>query len=246
MPVRLTPNGSLLICYDTENEAWVSLEGISLSVLSQFVDVVPGTTLGHLFDIVDRDKRLKDFLSDYCSCDVEAIHRREREGGMPIEVITTFEKLEVGYRATEVSPADAVVITPNFWVYTDEVTGERRLDGGFMLLARSFKQWDCGTSLHSQRDCSFGLLSRLELRLDTLMNVAECDDDKITKESDGDSFSFSAHVQYTLLDVLNTIYEFFGDPVFDPRYQRQVDEDEELFRRRREEQGGKPENYADG
>ena len=43
-----------------------------------------------------------------------------------------------------------------------------------------------------------------ELRLDTEMNVAECDDDKQQHEHE-DTIGFSANVRYTLFDVLTNL-----------------------------------------
>jgi hypothetical protein len=206
---------------------------MAFSVLSQYVDVEPGTTLGRVFDMVDSDRDLKRFLGEYCGCDIDAIHKRPREGGKPVEVITALEEVEGGqYRAAEISVADAVVVEPFFCVYTDDVTGERRLDGRHMLMAQSSRDPGASTTIDSQRDRSFGFLCGLELRLNPVMEVGECDEDK-QQGSDEDAVAFQATIRYTLLDVLLAIYEFFGEPPFDRRYQRQVDEDEELLEKLR-------------
>jgi hypothetical protein len=62
------------------------------------------------------------------------------------------------------------------------------------------------------------------------MDVAECDEDKIPEGKDEDHIVFEAHIRYTLLEVLMTIYEFFGNPTFDLRDQVEVEQDEEFFR----------------
>lgn len=59
MPVRLTPSKSLLISYDSESDSWVSLEGLSLCILSQFVDIEPGVTLKHVFELIDGNREVK-------------------------------------------------------------------------------------------------------------------------------------------------------------------------------------------
>jgi hypothetical protein len=221
-----------LISYDEQSDTWVSIKGMAFCVLSQYVDVEPGTTLGRVFDMVDSDPDLKRFLGEYCGCDVDAIHKRPRDGGEPIQVITALENEGgEGFRAMGTVEADAVEITPYFYVYTD-ATGERRLDGTHMLLAKS-KKWETGTTIHSQRDASFGFLCGLELRLDRVLTVWECDEDKQV-EGDEDTIAFEASIQYTLLEVLLAIYGFFGEPPFDQRYQRQVDEDEAFFERLRD------------
>src|ERR1700722_17723293 len=131
MPIRLTSRGPFLITYDHESDRWVTIKGMTIPVFSQYVEVEPGTTLGRVFDMVDSDQNLKRFLSEYCGCDIDAIHKRPREGGEPIQVITALEKAEgMGYRATGIEVADSVVVAPCFWVHTDEVTEERRLKGG--------------------------------------------------------------------------------------------------------------------
>jgi hypothetical protein len=202
---------------------------MAFSALSQYVDVEPGTTLGRVFDMVDSDQDLKRFLGEYCGCDIDATHKRPREGGEPIEVITSLEKAEGGaHRAAEISVADAVVIEPFFHVHTDGVTGERRLEGTHMLMAESSRDPGASTTIRSQRDASFGFLCGLELRLNPVTEVAESDDDK-RQGGDEDTIAFQASIRYTLLDVLLAIYEFFGEPPFDRRCQRQVGEDEALL-----------------
>ncbi len=120
MPVRLTSRGPFLITYDDQSDSWVTIKGMAFSVLSQYVDVEPGTTLGRVFDMVDSDQDLKRFLGEYCGCDIDAIHKRPREGGEPIEVIAALEEAEGGqYQAAEVSVADAVVVAPFYYVHTD-------------------------------------------------------------------------------------------------------------------------------
>src|SRR5262245_57292233 len=104
MPVRLTPRGPFLITYDHQSDSWVRIKGMGFRVLSQYVDIEPGTTLGRVFDMVDSDQDLKRFLGEYCGCDIDAIHQRPREGGEPIQVITAIEKADdAGNRAAEVA-----------------------------------------------------------------------------------------------------------------------------------------------
>src|SRR5262249_25041239 len=159
-----------------ESGSWISIKLIAFSVLSQYVDIEPGTTLGRIFDMVDSDEDLKRFLGGYCGCDIDAVHKRPREGGEPIQVITGHEKTEDGsYRDTAVATADTVVIEPFYHIYTDPNTGERRLDGSHMLMAKASSNEDAGTTIHSQRDTSFGFLCGLTLRLNPIMAIAECD-----------------------------------------------------------------------
>ncbi len=49
--------------------------------------------------------------------------------------------------------------------------------------------------------------------------------------AEDEPIAFSAHLRYKLLDVLVAIVGFFGTPIFDSRYQPEVDEDLELFER---------------
>ena len=230
MPVRLSPQGSLLISYDDQSGVWVSLSGTSLCILDELVDIVPGTTIAHVFDIVDRDKQLKEFLANYCSLNIEELHQRNREFKDSVRSPTRIELTsDGGRRIAEDAIADFITITPHFWVYSDRSTGERTIDGGYSLVARSSQNPEYGTSFYSEKDACFGHICRMDLRLDTLMAVAECDEDKLT-QTDGDTFALTAHVRYRLFDVLKTVYEFFGDRPFDWRTQREVDEDESAFR----------------
>ncbi len=229
MPVRLSPQGSLLISYDDASGAWVSLDGTSICILDQLVDIVPGTTIGHIFDIVAKDRQLKEFLAGYCSVNIDELHQRSREfTGAIIAPVMSERTADGGYITTETSIADLITVTPMFWVYTDRGTGERIINGGYTLVARSSKAPDCGVSFHGEIDSCFGHICSMDVRLDTLMQVAECDEDKQTKQ-DGETHAFSANVRYRLFDVLTTIYEFFGDRPFDGRTQREVDEDERAF-----------------
>lgn len=183
--------------------------------------------------MVDSDQELKRFLGQYCGCDIDSIHSRPREGGDPIQVITGIEPSGFGrYRATGATTADVVIVQPFFYAYTDEVTGERCLRGDYTLAAGSSRHDGVSTSIHSQRDVSFGFLCGLELRLDPQLAVAECDEDKLV-EGKEETIAFRATIRYTLLEVLLAVYGFFGEPPYDMRYQREVDEDRELLERLR-------------
>jgi hypothetical protein len=192
------------------------------------VDIEPGVTLVHIFELADRNEDIKHFLADYCSCDIDALHKKCREGGETI-LLDGLERMpDGGIREVGKAPADILLVSPMFWAYTDQ-TGDRRLDGGYMLLVRSSRYPDCAsTLLREDYEKYFGHLCKLELRLDTLVAVAECDEDKIP-EGQGDLVILEAHIRCTLMDVLTTIYEFFGEPVFDLRDQRQVDQDEGFY-----------------
>src|SRR3990172_316694 len=138
MPVRLTARGSLLIAYDDESRTWVSIAGIAFCVLPHHVDIEPGVTLGHVFELVERDPLVKRFLADYCSCDIDALHQKPRQVTHTIQVSGVERTPDGSSIATGEAAADILLISPHFWAYTDQ-TGDRRLDGGYMLLARSSK-----------------------------------------------------------------------------------------------------------
>ncbi len=232
MPVRLTPHAPLLLSYDLHSKQWISVAGFDMCILSQYVDIVPDTRLGHIVKMVESDKDTKRFLAQYCACDIDALHRRSADGGPPIEVPVAFEKTEGGrLRVTAVGEANALAITPCFCVYTDEATGERCLKGGYDLLATSLKDLESGVPIHSEHEASFGFLCGLELRLDPRLRIDECDEEKLKQ---GHTVAFEATIQYTLMDVLVAIYQSFGNQPFDERYQRDVHAHEaflEQFRR---------------
>lgn len=228
MPVRLTSRGPFLISYDSRSDSWVTIQGIDFCILPQYVDIEPGTTLGRVFDMVDTNKDLKRFLAEYCGCDIDTIHSRPRESGKPIQV-TAHENVEGGgIRAIGVNQADEMVILPHFWVYTDEATNERRLDGGHDIMAGSSKNRESCLSIHNERETAFGFLCGLELRIDPIMRIYECDEDN-EKPSDEDTIALEATIRYTLLEVLVAVYQFFGEPSFDQRYQPDVDRDNEFL-----------------
>jgi len=240
MPVRLTPDKLLLITYDMDSDSWVTLEGVSLCLLAEFVDIEPGVTLEHIFDFIDRNKEVRKFLEEYCSCDIDKIRKAEPKSHDPIQVITGVEWHEGVGTPTGVARVDQLVISPFFYVYTDESTQERRLDGGYMLLGRSSLNETIAKTLGGPNEHAYAELKGFELRLDTQMRVDECDDDKM-EEGPDDTIAFSANVRYRLLDVLTTVVEFFGNPAFDPRYQKQIDEDKEFLDRLNEPDEDDPE-----
>ncbi len=233
MSVRLTPRGSILFTFDDASDRWVTTKGMVISVLSQYVEIEPGTTLGHVFEMVDSDPELKQFLAHFCGCDIDVLHGRPREGGEPLEVPTAMEPSgHGGYQFTQYEPADCLIIRPNFYAYTDMITGDRRLEGHHMLGAGSSRHDGSWWSIPQHRDVSFGFLCGLELRLDSRFDVVESDDDK-QGEGDQETIAFSATVQYTLLEVLLVVYRYFGQPPHDTRTQREIDEDLEHRERMR-------------
>lgn len=230
MPVRLTPHGSLLITYDSKSKTWVSIGGLSLCILSEYIDIEPGVTLKHVFQIVDRDAEVKRFLAEYCGCDIDTLHTKPLSGRDEILLPTRMECVdsEKGiYRCIEHATADTVAIAPISWISSDRI-GDRQFRVGFMLQARSLNNWESAANLGQYKDTSFATLCDLPLQVDTRLDVAECDKDKMPTDGT-DLIVFQAHIRYTLFDVLTTIYKFFGNPFFDPRDQREVDEDEGIF-----------------
>jgi hypothetical protein len=231
MPVRLTPTKSLLISYDHENDSWVSIEGISLCLLSEYVDIEPGVTIEHVFRLIDRDAALKKFLSEYCSCDLDAVRAKKPHKATPIKVVTDIECDENGRGIPKATaPVDTVVISPHFYVYTDRNTSLRRLDGRHSLYGKSSNHEDCFITFGGPRAVTYSEVKDFFVTLDTEMQVEECDDEKCTAGNTS-SIAFSANVRYTLLDVLTTVVGEFGEPVFDPRYQKEIDEDNEVWDR---------------
>jgi len=238
MPVRLTPTKSLLISYDSESDSWVTLEGVSLCLLSQYVDIEPGVTVEHVFKLIDRDAALKHFLAEYCSCDLDAIRVRQPVEREPIEVITEIEVDEDGHRIPKnVTSVDTVAVLPFFYVFTDVHTGERRLEGKYMLSGKSSQHHSCYTGFGGSRSVTYSEIKDFFVALDTEMNVSECDEDKCS-EDDAETIAFSANVRYTLLDVLACIVGHFGEPVFDPRYQKEIDYENEMWERYDRENNG--------
>jgi hypothetical protein len=231
MPIRLTPSKSLLISYDRASDTWVTLEGVALCLLSEYVDIEPGVTVEHIFKLIDRDASLKRFLAEYCSCDLDAIRVRVQENPKPIEVFTDVEWDDSGHPIpTGTAKVDTVVISPFYYTFTDENTGFRRLEGTYTLLGKSSKHDLCSISFGGPQRATYAEIKDFLVTLDTELRVDECDDDKCT-EDDPDPIAFSAHVSYRLLDVLTAIVGHFGQPAFDPRYQKEIDDEIEMWER---------------
>ena len=251
MPVRLTPRGSLLISYDYDSQTWVSIPGTSICILSHTVEVEPGTTLSHVFDIVERDKELKRFLADYCSCDIDAIHKLPRNIQEPI--LTFNGEWHNGF-LQEVT-ADVLKIAMYSCVGTNGRTGDRHFHCYPIIETSSFACPDWGALLAPIDELAsvFGTLCSLNLVLNSLLEVSEVDADKWTDSTlkglgrHGRNLALRAHIRYTLLDVLHAIYSHFGKPQFEDRLQPEVELYEHLRRSqsRKPRPKSKPENDAD-
>src|SRR5688500_12175546 len=134
MPVRLCPMKVLLITYDSQRDHWVTLEGLSFLILSEYVDIEPGVTIQHVFDLIDRHKGLKRFLCEYCACDINAV-RREARRDLPLAHTRMGVERDAqgNWRRTELASIDTVVVSPLSFAFTDDA-GERRLESSFELL----------------------------------------------------------------------------------------------------------------
>ena len=195
------------------------------------VDIEPGVTVEHIFNLIDRDQKLKHFLAEYCSCDLDEIRQRTPKDSMPIEVFTDVEWDEEGHAVPKgTATVDTVVIAPFFYAFTDSHTGTRQLEGSYILTGASSKYEECATTFGGNKVITYGEIKKFVVKLNTLMDVAECDEDKCT-EKDRDTIIFSANIRYTLLDVLTTMVGHFSELVFDPRYQREIDDENEMWER---------------
>ena len=96
MPVRLSPRGSRLISYDPDSKEWVAIDGAEFCILPEQVEIEPGTTLADIFRIVENHPDLKGFLTEYCSCDIDALHSRPPVGDDLIEVATNLVEKDDG------------------------------------------------------------------------------------------------------------------------------------------------------
>lgn len=218
-------------------------------ILNHRVDVEPGTTLGSIFSFVEADNQLKRFFSEYCSCDIGALHRATGVD-TPLDIIAEFKVPVLADRAAQTdnlqivghTTADSLSIMWESWVALDERGIDRRL----RIHASMF--------LTTRSDSSFGIslprtyhsgMRNLEIILHDGVFIEDCD---VEGESD---WALEATREFTLFDVLTVIYSSFGSPSFDERFQAEVEDDEESIRRIKErfERGGsdfKPPESDDG
>lgn len=232
MPVRITPNKSLLISYDAASDSWVSLEGVSLCLLPQFVEIEPGVTVENIFDLIERDPELKKFLCEYCSCNINEVRNAPSSDLSPIEIPSLPDDNPNEETPIKITYVDTVVVAPFFFVFTDHV-GDRRLEGRYTLLGCSSAERDCRVSFPGN---TYADIKDFPIVLDPELFVDECDADKL-----GDlevMSAFTANIQYTLFDVLTTVVGNFGKLDFDPRYQKQVDEENAIWERLRRRRKG--------
>ncbi len=224
MPLRITPDKLLLIYYDADTDSWVTREGLSISLLSQFVEVQPGVTVENVFQLIDADPRVKTLLSEYCSCDIDAIRKLPPlRAGRPVEVPTAVEWKENGpARKSDTVEIDTVVVTPSFWVATDERTGQRLLEGSYMLGGRSSAHEGSVVTFGGENRINYADIKDLFFRLDPTLNIEDYDTAPPAKH-DTEQPGFTATMRYTLLDALSTLVRHFGTEPFDSRYQPDID-----------------------
>ena len=224
MPLRITPDKLLLIYYDADTDSWVTREGLSVSLLSQFVEVQPGVTVENVFQLVDTDPRVKTLLSEYCSCDIDAIRKLPPlRAGRPVEVPTAVEWKENGpARKFDTVEIDTVVVTPSFWVATDERSGQRLLEGSYMLGGRSSADELSVVTFGGENRINYADIKDLFFRLDPTLNIEDYDTAPPAKH-DTEQPGFTATMRYTLLDALSALVRHFGTEPFDSRYQPDID-----------------------
>lgn len=230
MPVRLTPTKSLLISYDAPSDSWVTLDGLSLCILGEYVDIEPGVTVENLFDLIDADNETKRFLSEFCSCDIDAIRALPPKLSGPITVGAGTKTLDDGSLVVDgETNAHEMHIHPFYYAFNDEMSRERRLEGTNLLMARSRLEGSLGEGIGKK--VNYADIKHLELRLDPRLWIDECE---LDDDADDDAF-FSARIRYKLIDVLVAVVGHFGMPAFDPRYQPEVEEHQRIrdqFRRK--------------
>jgi hypothetical protein len=232
MPVRLTPEGAILVSWDSSSRQWVYLHSKELGpMLSHLVDIQPGTTLANLFDMVENDQQVKAFLATYCECDISALHALSRRIDIPI-LVPSFVLDEAGHPkySGRNNVADTLAVTSEVslrFTEKEELSFSSHLDATI----RSSKEPQTGLPLRkdfSLRD--HGALCSLELSLDNSVEVVV----EETVDGSAERTHPKAVRRYTLLELLATIYESFGTRDFDQRSQDEVDFDEEFVARLRQ------------
>jgi hypothetical protein len=195
--------------------------------------------MADVFAIVEKDRALKDFLAEYCSCNIENLHRMADSPPDDLTMTDIVRHENGTFLAGDTMRADFVTLERDAIVYTDEI-GDLRFSVHRSAFIRSSTHDFVGTPvrLPENTDDVSGYvagLAKLPIRLAESI-VAE-DLNRPTKAGfpDFESF-FEASMRWTLLDILATIYAQFSEPMFDPRYQAEIDDNEEYFRRLREGQ----------
>ena len=217
MAVRLSPTGSFLMTYDEPAKKWVTIPALEFSILTEPVDVEPGTTLKHLFDLVRKQPKLKEFLSETCWCDIDACYSAANETPFPLPVPIVRLKADRKYEVTGTAAAKFIVVAAD--AYLDNEEDDVVVQTFFLDYALYYSaSWDLSTAVgfpaFSQRLCDLFPLE-LRLRREFVIDGSECQEAVLR--------------DYTLLDILLTVFTTFGTQGFDPRRQKQIDEDESLF-----------------
>jgi hypothetical protein len=222
MPVRITPKGVLLITWDDDAQEWVSLGNTELiPLLDERVEIEPGTKLSDIFDAVDRDGELKLFLGGYCCCNVPDLHSRPRT----TDDILTIPSVHDGVIDCEAQHvAHFLQVRAHAAVFIDPETGERYFECDRFLMVGSYKSPDTvvNTPLTTPelRAKNHAAICQLDVRLEEVMFL---------EVEDQNGPGPKLHVHFTLLDVLHTIYQAFGEETFDFRYQKEIEADEDAF-----------------
>jgi hypothetical protein len=144
MPVRVTPSGPILLCWDVDADEWVSLrQSFIFPLLGQFADVEPTTTVRDIFAIVEKDKRLKDFLAEFCSCNIDKLHSMADEPADTLTIIAVIRNADGTYSTGDEMPADFVTLDADAIVYNDE-SGDLRYSLHRSAFIRSHSHDDLG------------------------------------------------------------------------------------------------------
>ncbi len=245
MPVRIEPDGLRLIAWDEDARQWVALHtpGIgALALLDQYVEVRPDTTLRDIFKIVGRDPQLCSFLTDYCSCRIASLLLRSEVDDIAPDVPAIVEGEDGQYTVDEkpVSNRQAAFISICREMFVIE-----RGDGRREICIHT----ECWLS--SREDPTSGSSMPHELRTqDTIPTyLLDCQlrlDPEVRLDIDlktGDLGSIeTVEMRFRLLDLFKVLFSQFGQPIFDERYQEEVDEYEDALRRIRERFRNPPED----
>ncbi len=241
MPVTLTPQGFVLRVWDPASKEMVILapDAPGFMVLSEHIEIQPRTTVGNLFDVIERDEMLKALLTHACFCDLEELHSRYRnpDSTLPIEVhskgdfvegvvrFVTAKRLLIHRRISAHKYKNDLSLQLFIADIVAPLADEAEIEPHEMAMGSGFKLTN---NVHLS-DSDFGAICGLELNLEdrVLFSVdmpiyAEDEED----DQPGVSIDEAIPHKWTVLDFVLAVYRCFGARSIDRRSLADIEADE--------------------
>lgn len=96
MPISITKAGLRVIQKDSQSTKYKTTFTTSVIPYLKFdVDIEPGVTVRDIFNMIQSDKQLVEFLSKWLWCDVEEVLTNDDPGSMPISHPRTVTRVDI-------------------------------------------------------------------------------------------------------------------------------------------------------